>query len=142
MAQIVRIDPQGTPDSGGVLSKQALEARLADDLIISPIKDLCALILSRSSYGRAGLLIAAAFFVHPGWHGCLTLELENLGEVPIKLRPGSTIGQLVIMKTSPLPVIPLFKRIPTGPMFTSLRADPRWKKLQNVSKRLHSVPKS
>ena len=34
--------------------------------------DVCGFVLSRSSYGRAGLLIATATYVQPGWHGCLT----------------------------------------------------------------------
>src|SRR5690348_6599507 len=71
------------------------------EFIVMP-KDLCGFVLSRSSYGRAGLLVATATYVHPCWHGCLTLELENLGEIPIVLRPGATIAQLVVMRTSPL----------------------------------------
>ena len=31
-----------------------------------------------------------------GFTGCLTLELANLGDVPISIRPGMTIGQLFI----------------------------------------------
>ena len=92
-------------------------------------KDLCGFVLSRSSYGRAGLLIATATYVYPGWQGCLTLELENLGEVPIILRPGSTVGQLVLMNSAPLARIRPFKWIPVGPMFTSLADHARWKKL-------------
>ena len=93
--------------------------------------DLCGFVLSRSSYGRAGLLIATATYVHPCWQGCLTLELENLGEVPIVLRPGSLIGQLVLMNSSDLAKKPLFKWIPVGPMFTSLADDPAWQKLDS-----------
>jgi deoxycytidine triphosphate deaminase len=92
--------------------------------------DICAFILSRSSYGRAGLLIATATFVHPGWRGCLTLELENLGEIPIILRPLSTVGQLVLFSVSKLPEQPETKLIPVSPMFTTLNEDPRWKKIK------------
>jgi dCTP deaminase len=95
-------------------------------------RDICGFVLSRSSYGRAGLLVATATFVHPGWQGCLTLELENLGDVPISLRPGATVGQLVLMTASRLDKIPPFKTIPAGPTFTSLAADPRWAKLHEL----------
>jgi dCTP deaminase len=101
------------------------------EFIVMP-KDLCGFVLSRSSYGRAGLLVATATYVHPYWHGCLTLELENLGEIPIVLRPGSTIAQLVVMRASPLSSPPPLKSIPVGPVFSTLHSDPRWKKLESI----------
>lgn len=94
--------------------------------------DICGFVLSRSSYGRAGLLIATATFVHPGWQGCLTLELENLGEIPISLRPLSTIGQLVLLNAAPVSNATKFKSIPVGPGFTTLSEDARWKKLKKM----------
>jgi dCTP deaminase len=57
--------------------------------------DLFAVIMSRSSWGRLGLVVATAAAVQPGYHGCLTLELVNLSESPIALYPGLTVGQLV-----------------------------------------------
>lgn len=48
----------------------------------------------RSSWGRRGLVIETAPGVHPGFTGCLTLELANVGEIPIALMPGTTICQL------------------------------------------------
>jgi len=50
----------------------------------------------RSSWGRRGLVIATAIGVHSGFSGCLTLELTNLGEVPIAIYPGMTICQLFL----------------------------------------------
>jgi hypothetical protein len=52
--------------------------------------------------------------VHPGWRGCLTLELENLGEIPIMLQPLSAVGQLVLLHASALPERPKAKLIPVG----------------------------
>ena len=52
--------------------------------------------VGRSSFGRAGLIIATATRVHPGFCGCITLEIENLGPVPIKVFPGLRIAQLVL----------------------------------------------
>jgi len=58
--------------------------------------DLGAYVVGRSSWGRVGLLVATAIFVHPGFSGCLTLELVNHGESPIALYPGSRIAQLAV----------------------------------------------
>jgi dCTP deaminase len=91
--------------------------------------DVCGFVLSRSSYGRAGLLIATATYVQPGWHGCLTLELENLGEVPIELSPGLRVGQLVIISSERIDQ-PRLKDIPCGPTFRGLAEDDRWKRLR------------
>jgi deoxycytidine triphosphate deaminase len=51
-----------------------------------------------SSIGRLGLIVhATAGFCDPGWRGTLTLELNNLTRVPIKLYPGLPIAQLSFM---------------------------------------------
>jgi len=55
-------------------------------------------IVGKSSWGRRGLIIETAPTVHPGFSGCLTLEMTNVGEVPIALIPGMTICQLVLQK--------------------------------------------
>lgn len=55
-------------------------------------------VLSRSSWGRWGLLVATAVVVHPGFGGCLTLELVNTGSVPIYLYPGLRIAQLQVWR--------------------------------------------
>ena len=59
-------------------------------------KDLACYLIGRSSWGRRGLIIATATGVHPGFKGCLTLELANVGEVPIEIIPGMRICQLCI----------------------------------------------
>jgi dCTP deaminase len=53
-------------------------------------------VIGRSSWGRHGLIIATATGVHPGFTGCLTLELSNVGEVPITVRPAAAICQLFL----------------------------------------------
>lgn len=51
-----------------------------------------------SSLGRLGLIVhATAGFIDPGWKGTLTLELNNLTRVPIRLHPGLPIAQLSFM---------------------------------------------
>ncbi len=59
---------------------------------------LSAYVVGRSSWGRLGLVVATAVYVHPRFRGCLTLELVNEGDSPICLTPGSRIAQLVVHK--------------------------------------------
>jgi dCTP deaminase len=58
--------------------------------------NLAAYVIGRSSWGRDGLVIATATGVHPWYSGILTLEITNLGEIPVRLYPGLTIAQLFI----------------------------------------------
>jgi dCTP deaminase len=60
--------------------------------------DMSADVVGRSSWGRLGLIVATAVFVHPGFRGCLTLELVNEGDSPIALSPGLRIAQLVVRR--------------------------------------------
>ena len=62
---------------------------------------LAGYIVGRSSWGRRGLIIATASGVHPGFAGCLTLELTNLGEIPIEMRPAMAICQLFLHEALP-----------------------------------------
>ena len=62
--------------------------------------DIVARIEGKSSLGRLGLIVhATAGFCDPGWRGTLTLELNNLTRVPIKLYPGLPIAQLSFKRT-------------------------------------------
>lgn len=63
-------------------------------------RDYAGYVTSRSSWGRRGLVIATAVGVHPGFSGCLTLELINLGELPVKLYPGLAICQFFLHQVS------------------------------------------
>jgi dCTP deaminase len=60
--------------------------------------DMSADVVGRSSWGRLGLIVATAVFVHPGFRGCLTLELVNEGDSPIALSPGLRIAQLTVRR--------------------------------------------
>lgn len=60
--------------------------------------DIVARIEGKSSIGRLGLIVhATAGFCDPGWRGTLTLELNNLTRVPIRLYAGLPIAQLSFM---------------------------------------------
>lgn len=58
-------------------------------------RDVACQIMSRSSWGRLGLVVATAAMVQPGYRGCITLELVNLSESPLALYPGLPVGQFV-----------------------------------------------
>ncbi len=60
--------------------------------------NLIGYIIGRSSWGRLGLIIATATLINPGFAGVITLELTNVGEVPINLFPGLRIAQLSLHK--------------------------------------------
>ena len=68
--------------------------------------DLVARVDGRSSIGRLAVVVhATAGFVDPGFQGQITLELSNLGRIPVKLYPGMRISQVVFhTMTSPAEV--------------------------------------
>ena|ERR1700676_1740988 len=59
-------------------------------------KDLEGAVTARSSWGREGLSVATAAFIHPCYNGIITLELSNFGQIPIVLYPGMRIAQLAL----------------------------------------------
>jgi dCTP deaminase len=61
--------------------------------------DLAGYVTGKSSWGRRGLIIETAAGIHPGYKGCLALEITNLGEVPLALIPGMPICQLMFHGT-------------------------------------------
>jgi dCTP deaminase len=60
--------------------------------------DLTAFVEGRSSIGRLGLFIQNAGWVDPGFEGNITLELYNANSLPIILKAGRRICQLVFCK--------------------------------------------
>ena len=60
--------------------------------------DLTAFVEGRSSVGRMGLFIQNAGWVDPGFEGQLTLELYNANTLPIRLRAGRRICQIVFCR--------------------------------------------
>lgn len=63
--------------------------------------DIGAQALGRSSWGRLGLIIATATLVQPCFAGTITLELSNVGTVPMVLYVGSRIAQVALFETKP-----------------------------------------
>ena len=63
--------------------------------------DVAARLEGKSSLGRLGLLThSTAGFIDPGFTGQVTLELSNMATLPIKLWPGSKVGQLCFFRLS------------------------------------------
>ncbi|HUW82540.1 MAG TPA: dCTP deaminase [Phycisphaerae bacterium] len=93
---------------------------------VSMPNDLECQVEGRSSWARLGIQIATASSVEPGFKGVLTLELSNLGTIPVSLWPGVRIAQLVFHTAEP----PLSKRSggrkydsAVGPEFSRLFED-------------------
>jgi len=57
-------------------------------------KDLHGSVTARSTWAREGLSIATATFIEPLYQGIVTLELANMGEIPIALYPGMRVAQI------------------------------------------------
>jgi dCTP deaminase len=89
--------------------------------------DISGQVLSRSSWGRLGLLVATAVAVQPGFRGVLTLELVNHGNVPIMLRPGARVAQLQLWKSDEPTTTPYSRTgrylVPTGPETARLQRE-------------------
>ena len=63
--------------------------------------DISARIDGRSSLGRLGIIVhSTAGRVDPGWSGTLTLEISNIGKLPVALFPGMRFCSLVFEKVS------------------------------------------
>jgi dCTP deaminase len=60
-------------------------------------EDVMGLLMGRSSWKRLGLVLASPTKIVPGFKGCVTLELTNLGNAPLLLYPCARIGQVVFV---------------------------------------------
>jgi dCTP deaminase len=63
--------------------------------------DIGAYVVTRSSWGRHGLVIATAVGIHPLYFGIITLELRNLADIPLRLHPGKAVLQLFFHSLEP-----------------------------------------
>jgi dCTP deaminase len=62
--------------------------------------DMAAYVEGRSSIGRLGLQVQNAGFIDAGFHGHITLELENQSGFSIVLKKGVRICQIVFVQMS------------------------------------------
>lgn len=80
----------------------------------------------RSSWARVGLAVATATTVEPGFRGVITLELSNVGSVPLFLHPGVRIAQLLFRDVHPCASGYGDGRkyhCPVGPQFSRIKSD-------------------
>ena len=73
--------------------------------------DLAAYVDGQSSLGRIGMVVhITAGFVDPGFSGRLTLEMTNVGRLPVLIHPGMKICKLIFFKLSSPAEMPYNKR--------------------------------
>jgi dCTP deaminase len=48
----------------------------------------------KSDYSRTGLIVFGGI-LYPGWHGHVVIEMQNAGDMPIKIYPGGGIATVV-----------------------------------------------
>ncbi|MHA1590740.1 MAG: dCTP deaminase [Candidatus Njordarchaeales archaeon] len=64
--------------------------------------DIMAMISGKSSLARLGIEVEAAYLLHPGHKGYVILEISNRNTIPVKLKTGMLIAQLVFFKVRPV----------------------------------------
>src|ERR1700755_1463350 len=66
----------------------------------------------RSSLGRIGIIVhGTAGLFDPGWTGKATLELSNLGRMPVALYPGMRICSMTFEQLSSKVAVPYRKKV-------------------------------
>ncbi|HLC36924.1 MAG TPA: dCTP deaminase [archaeon] len=60
--------------------------------------DYAAFLEGRSSIGRLGLFIENAGWIDPGFEGTITLELFNANSIPVKLKAGTRVSNIVFLQ--------------------------------------------
>ena len=64
--------------------------------------NIAAKVDGRSSIGRLGIMVhVTAGFIDPGFHGKITLEIKNVNERSVILRPGMIIAQMSFHEIEP-----------------------------------------
>jgi dCTP deaminase len=82
------------PDRGFMLQPKQFILGVTEEVVNLP-NDIVARLEGKSSIGRLGIMIhVTAGFIDPGFHGPITLEICNLRDIPVVLRPGLPFCQL------------------------------------------------
>ncbi len=95
------------PESGWILQPGQFILGTTIERVGLPLGERClaARIEGRSSLARTGLLVHfTAPTIHPGFEGHITLEIINLGAIPLTLRPGMRLCQLIVETVEGSPV--------------------------------------
>lgn len=85
-------------DDSVILQPNSLVLGITRERVELPVESrYAARVEGRSSLARLGLAVhITAPTIHSGFRGNITLEMINLGTLPIKLRPGLSICQLIV----------------------------------------------
>lgn len=59
--------------------------------------DVMGLVIGKSTYARCGIIINVTP-MEPGWKGNLTLEIENVSGLPVKMYPGEGVAQVLFLR--------------------------------------------
>jgi dCTP deaminase len=93
--------------------------------------DLVGQVDGRSSVGRLAVVVhATAGLIDPGFTGQITLELSNIGRIPVRLYPGMRIAQIVLQRMTSPAERPYGEargssyNAQSGPQVSRLRLDP------------------
>ena len=89
-------------------SRQELDRRLsAAGFDAQEVSDVLGRLEGRSSLGRIGIIVhGTAGLFDPGWSGKATLELSNLGRMPVALYPGMRICSFTFEQLSTKVAVP------------------------------------
>jgi len=93
------LEPVGLDAAGAVvISPQEFLLGITHERVSLPSTSrLCARVEGRSTLARLGIGVhVTAPTIHAGWNGKITLEIAHHGTVPIRLRPGLRICQLIV----------------------------------------------
>lgn len=86
-----------------VLGTTVEDVEIPDDLVGS--------LEGRSSIGRLGIIVhSTAATIDAGWRGHITLELANMGRLPVALYPGMRICSLSFEQLSSPVDVPYYKK--------------------------------
>ena len=73
--------------------------------------DLVGSLEGRSSIGRLGIIVhSTAATIDAGWKGCITLELANMGKLPVALYPDMRICSISFEQLSSSAETPYYKK--------------------------------
>jgi dCTP deaminase len=93
------------PDGSIILRPRDFVLGVTEERVNFPREHrLAARVEGRSSLARLGVGVhVTAPTIHSGFRGRITLEITNLGNLPVKLRPGQRACQLIIERLSDAP---------------------------------------
>jgi len=99
----VHIEPMPTEEDGSIVLRPTkfILGRTVERVELPLGSGFAARVEGRSSLARCGVGIhVTAPTIHAGWRGTITLEITNHGTLPMRLRPGLSICQLLVERVA------------------------------------------